>query len=279
VNKPAFTIATLAAIAIASATVGCERSQPPQTGTEQSPTGDPGTLALRANGEDFVRRGFVSKDGWQINFDRVAVHLSDVTAYQTDPPYNAEAGGPIQGQTEITLVEAKTVDLAAGDATAEPILVGEVSAPAGQYNALAWTLAKAPEEPEGGYPLILEGTAQKDGENVEFTLKIEDEITFHCGEFVGDERKGIVQPASNAELEATFHFDHLFGDGELPPEDELNRGAIGFEPLAALAQQGKVETDLAQLKQTSPATYEKIEQILPSLGHVGEGHCHAMPKS
>jgi len=29
-----------------------------------------GRLQVYANGEDFVRQGFVSKDGWSINFDQ-----------------------------------------------------------------------------------------------------------------------------------------------------------------------------------------------------------------
>ena len=41
-----------------------------ETETEQTQTTDntPGTLQLRANGEDFVREGFVSKDGWESDF-------------------------------------------------------------------------------------------------------------------------------------------------------------------------------------------------------------------
>ena len=38
-----------------------------------------GTLAFQANGEDFVRQGFVAKDGWTIDFDHVYVTLAEVT--------------------------------------------------------------------------------------------------------------------------------------------------------------------------------------------------------
>ena len=40
--------------------------------TVNASTGE-GSLVLVANGEDFVRQGFVSKDGWSINFE----HLRD----------------------------------------------------------------------------------------------------------------------------------------------------------------------------------------------------------
>ena len=37
-----------------------------------------GTLELRANGEDFIRQGFTSKDGWQIEFDHVYTNIQDL---------------------------------------------------------------------------------------------------------------------------------------------------------------------------------------------------------
>ncbi len=234
-----------------------------------------GTLQIRANGEDFVREGFVSKDGWNITFDKLYVNLAEVTAYQTAPPYNAETGGQLEAKETVLLLPEKTVDLAEGDETAAPILVAEVEAPAGRYNALSWKMPKATEGPAVGYSLVAIATATKDGQTIPFTLKIDEELQFTCGDFVGDDRKGILQPGGKADLEATFHFDHLFGDGEAPPDDEINTGALGFAPLAALAENGKVEADSNALQQKlSPEDYNQLKGILPSLGHVGEGHCH-----
>ncbi|HIK12855.1 MAG TPA: DUF4382 domain-containing protein [Oscillatoriaceae cyanobacterium M33_DOE_052] len=254
------------------------RGLSPSLPVSPSPQGGEGTgtLEIRANGEDFVREGFVSKDGWQISFDRVDAHISSVSAYQTDPPYDAEAGGEIKAKQTVSLPGATTVDLALGDEKAPPVVVGEVKAPPGTYNAIAWKLAKATTGENAGSALMLQGKATKDGKTLDFQIKIEEELAFSCGEFVGDDRKGILTPGGKADLELTFHFDHLFGDGSYPPNDDINLGAIGFEPLAALASGDKVEVDLATLKQKlSAADYQKIEEILPSLGHVGEGHCHA----
>jgi len=168
----------------------------------------------------------------------------------------------------------KTVDLAEGDESAEPIVVGEVSAPAGRYNALSWQMVKAPDGPAAGYPLVMQGTATKDGQTVDFNLKIDEELGFTCGDFVGDDRKGILTAGDAADLEATFHFDHLFGDSETSADDELNTGALGFDPLAAIAENGQLDADLATLReQLSQEDYVKLIEILPSLGHVGEGHC------
>lgn len=280
----------LATLALTSSLViqSCTGGQSPQATAPTSDTPSPaeqvtetasggtGTLTIRANGEDFVRQGFTSKDGWQVDFAHVYVNLSQVTAYQTDPPFDAEADKSIapKAKTKVSLDGIKTIDLAEGDANAEPILVGEVKAPAGRYNALSWQMVKAPEGPAAGYPLWIQGTATKEGRKVDFILKLDRELSFTCGDFVGDERKGIVQAGKAADLEATFHFDHLFGDADTPATDALNTGALGFEPLAAIAQNGKLDADLATLnKQLSQEDYNKLIQVLPSLGHVGEGHC------
>ena len=272
------------AIALSSAVLiqGCTSPQAPETAAPdpESSASAPaagsevGTLAVRANGEDFVREGFVSKDGWEISFDTLYVNLAEVTAYQTDPPFDPTAGATLDAAQTVKAAEVITLDLAAGDASAEPILIAEVEAPAGRYNALSWQMVPASEGPAAGYTLVMQGTATKGGESVDFTLQLDEELTFTCGDFVGDERKGILEAGSTADLEATFHFDHLFGDADAPMDDDLNMGALGFDPLAAIAQDGTLNADSSALQsQLSEADYNQILAILPSLGHVGEGHC------
>jgi len=240
----------------------------PATGSEA------GTLAVRANGEDFVREGFVSKDGWEISFDTLYVNLADVTAYQTDPPFDPTAGTTLDAVKTVKAADVITIDLAAGDESAEPILIAELDAPAGRYNALSWQMVPASEGPAAGYTLVMQGTATKDGQSVDFNLQLDEELKFTCGDFVGDERKGILDSGGTADLEATFHFDHLFGDADAPMDDDLNLGALGFDPLAAIAQDGTLNADSSALQsQLSEAEYTQILGILPSLGHVGEGHC------
>lgn len=233
-----------------------------------------GELTIRANGEDFVRQGFVSKDGWQIDFDHVYVTLTDIKAYQADPPFDAEAGGTPTATETVSITETTTVDLAEGDESAEPILVKSVEAPAGRYNAFSWQMVPAPAGPAAGQTIWIEGTAVKADETVDFVMKLDPDLAFVCGDFVGDERKGILEPAEQADLEATFHFDHLFGDGEAPPEDDINTGALGFDPLAAIADGNTLDIDMAAMEsELAPADYQLLMAILPSLGHVGEGHC------
>lgn len=240
-----------------------------ETSTEQT-----GTLQLVANGEDFIRQGFVTKDGWEMSFDHVYITLADVTAYQTDPPFDPEAGKEIEASQQVSLDQPQTVDLAAGDDNADPVLIKEIEAPAGRYNALSWQMVPASSGEAEGYPLVLDGTATKDGRTIDFVIKMSPELAFTCGDYVGEARKGILEPGGSADLEATFHFDHLFGDAEAPAEDEINTGALGFEPFAALAQDGQLDVESATLQERLPAAdYSKLLGILPSLGHVGEGHC------
>jgi hypothetical protein len=236
-----------------------------------------GTLQFNANGEDFVRQGFVSKDGWAITFDHVYITLADITAYQSDPPYDPHAGGEVEAKTQVALNGTHTVDLAEGAEDAPPILVGEVTgAAAGQYNAISWQMVRASEDPAAGYSLVVVGSAEKDGQTIDFTFKVEPEYTYTCGEYVGDARKGMLQKDGTADLEMTFHFDHIFGDAETPPDDDLNVGAVGFEPFAGVAQGGTLDVDMADLEtQLSATDYQMLVDILPTLGHVGEGHCHS----
>ena len=237
-----------------------------------------GTLQFHANGEDFVRQGFVSKDGWAITFDHVYVHLDDMVGYQTDPPYDPHTGGDVRAQAEAALDGTHTVDLAEGGPDADPILVGEVTgAPAGHYNASAWRLVKAETGPASGYSLVLVGTAEKEGQTVDFTIQVDTEYEYTCGEYVGDERKGILPADGTADLEMTFHFDHIFGDAGTPLDDDLNLGAPGFGPFAAtIGGSGTLQAGMAELQASmAPAAFQMLVDILPTLGHVGEGHCHS----
>jgi hypothetical protein len=247
-----------------------------QLGKERTETAKNGTLQFKANGEDFIRQGFTTKDGWELTFDHVYVNLADVTAYQADPPYDADKNGEVQAETKVSLPGTYSVDLAEGDENAPPILVGEVKdAPAGHYNAISWKMSKVAEGPTAGYSLVIIGKAVKDGKTINFTIKNEQEYKYTGGEYVGDERKGIIKEGGTADLEMTFHFDHIFGDAGTPADDELNVGAPGFEPFASLAEDGVLDVDMAGLKEKlSPEAYKKLEEVLPTLGHVGEGHCH-----
>jgi len=112
-------------------------------------SGEMGELEIRANGEDFVRQGFITKDGWQVDSDHIYVTLSEVTAYQSEPPFDANTKGTPKAETVVSIGEPITVDLAAGDDTAEPILVKTLEAPAGRYNALSWKVTPATTGPSG----------------------------------------------------------------------------------------------------------------------------------
>ena len=237
----------------------------------QSPDAQVGTLELQANGEDFIRQGFTSKDGWQIEFDHVYTTVQDVVAYQAVPPFTPETDVNITAETKALLTESASLDLAEGDENAEPILVEQIETPAGRYNALSWKIVSETEP-----SLRLIGTATREGETIPFEIAMHPSLEYFCGDFVGDERKGILDPGETAAVETTFHFDHLFGDIDTPEEDVLNRGALGFDPFAALAQDGAVNLTPEDLE----AKLTKVESlqladIYESLGHVGEGHCRA----
>lgn len=264
---------------IIAALMGCSQPETPQV--QNTPniaqTGEIGTVKFQANGKDFVRKGLVSKDGWTIKFDHVYVNFVDAMAYQADPPYNAETGTQPNAKTSISLVVKKIVDLAEGDDTAQPIIVNEVPAPAGKYNAISWNLRKGIEGAIADQVMVIEGVATKGDKEVPFVLKFDQEMQFICGDYVGEEPKGILQPGGTTNLEATFRFDYLFGDENKNATEKLNSNALGFEPLAAMAENGQLVADLSTLKQKlSQADYQKLIEILSNIAQVGEGDCKAI---
>lgn len=231
-----------------------------------------GFLQLMADGEDFIIEGLETKDGWNINFDHVYITVNDVIAYQTNPPFEAESDEPLEAEQSINLiVSPSTVDLMLGREDNSAILVTEVEAPPGHYNAISWQMYN---QADGASSFRLQGSAEKDGQEIQFNLNLPINISYTCGEFVGDERKGIVNEGETGEIHMTFHFDHIFGDAEKNDDHEVNLTALGFEPMANLAENGTLDVDLETLQNNlSEEDYQKLETSILELGHVGEGHC------
>lgn len=236
------------------------------------------SLVFVANGEDFVRQGFISKDGWSINFDHLYVNISEAIAYSTESSFEPQPGDTtesIEYQNSINFDPLTTSDLAAGDVNAEPVMVASAKVATGFYNALAWKLSPAAaDSPIAGNTMGLIGQATKDNQTINFDLSFNQSTEYICGEYVGEDRLGVVSANTTGKIEATFHFDHIFGDADTPPEDALNQGAVGFQPLANLANNGIVKLNQADLaSQLSTPDYQKLSETITDLGHVGEGHC------
>ncbi|MBD2652098.1 hypothetical protein H6G45_01055 [Synechocystis sp. FACHB-383] len=240
-----------------------------------SPPVNQGTLIVRANGEERAREGLTTKDGWFLDFSHVYVSLAEINAYQIEPAFDASTDAPLPDTAVAIAIPGSTVvDLAAAGKDAETVLVGETPAPAGKFNALSWQMPLAAAGPTQGYSILLEGTATKNGRTIPFRLGVKEQLGFICGDFVGDERKGILTAGGKADLEATFHLDHLFGEGKEPADSDINLSAFGFAPLAALAQEKGIEINSEDLQaQLGEADYQTFLQVLANLGHVGEGHC------
>lgn len=218
-----------------------------------------GTLRFFASGEELATEGFLApkltKDGWSLTFSHVFVTVSEVAAYQADPPYDAHAGGPIQATNTVALEGVQTIDLVMQADENSLVLVGEAPGPAGHYNALSWRVTRADEGMLAGYSMVLTGTAEKDGKTMNFQLYSTEERTYRCGEYVGEERKGFLEEGGYAEVEMTFHLDHIFGRADKAADDEMNLAALGFAPFADEAKKHTL-------------TLQGLH-----IGHAGEGHC------
>ncbi len=233
-----------------------------------------GVLIFTADGEEFIREGFVCKDGWALTFEHAYLTLASIAAFQTDPPFDTDRGWEFEDlvRVRVDLAGVHTVDLA--DPEAKPVVVGEATAaPAGRYNALYWELVRAPGGPAEGFAVLLIGTAAKDGKTIEFSLGLDRAVALLGGEYVGDERKGVLTPGGSADVEMTFHFDHLFGDYGEDPDHDINLNALGFGPLAALAVDGVLEVSLSDLEgRLTEEDLDLLVAVMTHLAHVGEGH-------
>jgi hypothetical protein len=228
--------------------------------------GDPGTLIVTANGEDFVRRGFTDRDGWGISFDHLYINLIDPTAYT---PHGEEA----------VLAGSHWVDLAAGDADAMPVEIGRLeSVRAANYQSLRFGLGRLEEGDFQGSSIVMIGRAVKDGTTLPFTIRLDEEMVFDGREgYVGDELKGLLAPGGVSEVEMTFHFDHIFGDQAASEDDHVNANSVGFAFFLPFVANGRV--DVSQAEITREPAYERLVRAVWNLGHLGEGHCEVSGQS
>jgi hypothetical protein len=220
-----------------------------------------------ANGEDFVRRGCVDKQGWSISFENLYVNIVEPTAYVPD------------GDEEVVLEGSHWVDLAEGTADAGPIVMGTAQeVPPANYQSLRFALGRTSEGPYAGSSIVMIGSAEREGLQVPFTIRLDEEMVFDGREgYVGEELKGLLQPGSTTEVEMTFHLDHVFGDNQADEEDHINTGSVGFDFFGAFAEDGVVDVSQADLQDAEG--YPTLVQALWTLGHLGEGHCAVSQQS
>jgi len=247
------------------------------SGCNQEPEG-PGTLQFYANGGDRVFVGMVSKDGWKMIFNHFYVSMKDITSFQTDPPYDPiYSADIIRYETSVSLDGVYTADIAQGEG--RRLVDSALEAPTGLYNAVSWYLVPGTEGNGAGHSVVMMGQAGKGDEILDFTLKLNFEGGYQCGNYFvsgSDVKDNIGELASGAtaEIEMTYAAEMLFGDGGQPITGILNRMTLGFEPLAALAESGVIDEDLSTLEQKlSAEDFELLMGTVPELGKVGEGRC------
>ncbi len=260
-----------------------------------------GTIVFTANGEDFVRNGFTSKDGWALSFDHVYAVIGGPTAFQV-PDESGGAGkisrhaghphvGLTSGGAHAALTGTFVVDLKQGDG---PATIGEIKGvEAGNYNRIAWDLktcdaqSAVPVSPVTaddlgivhGYCLVLSGSASKGAVTKNFVIRFNEPIYWVSTEAHQDDI-GIVPLGGTGFAEMTFHLDHVFGDSSSGPTEGVNPGAVGFDPFAALDQDSDDDlyVDGRVMELYMPAgVCRQLYRAFVTLGHSGESHCMFMP--
>ena len=219
-------------------------------------------MLFTANGEDFIINGLTSKEGWHIQFDNVLVNICDPEAYNPD---RTELKAVLEGH--------HMVDLKRGTSNQPQVSVGILpDAKAGNYQSLRFSLKQMETGEYAGYSIVLKGFAEKEKVKIPFLIKLDEELTFNGREgYVGDSIKGILHPGKTADVEMTFHFDHLFGNIEMDADDHVNSQSPGFEFFLHYIKDKKIDVN-QELTKSNPQ-YDILIQGIETLGHLGEGHC------
>ncbi|MCB1154683.1 hypothetical protein KDL45_13595 [bacterium] len=239
-----------------------------------------GTLNFYANGEEFGRNGFTTKDGWALSFDGFWANVTGFTAYQAaiteKHPGHPHSDIP-EGASHVALVDSYWVNLAEGD---DRTLVASMEdVPAGNYNYVNFVLDNTDEGDFAGNTIVWTGTATKDEDTVDFTIALPEQMIFiNCLQEVDDAEAGVVEDGGEGSVELTLHADHLFGDADEPEDtvDGVNEFALGFEPFAeyALANGNSIDTTGHDLSEFISDTEKQVfVTALYTIGHSGEGHC------
>lgn len=221
-----------------------------------------GTLEFRANGEEFIKQGLISKEGWHLQFDQLLINIANPTAYHCDTDL-----------PELTLKGNYLCDLTKGTKEDPSVLLKRLEqVQPGNYQSLRFSVEPLETGEYAGYSIILCGTAEKESAQLPFEIKLSEGLTFVGQEgYVGDSIKGLLNPGGTTDVEMTFHFDHLFGNQSAAQTSHVNIDSPGFALFANFAKEGVIQVDQNQL--INSPNYSKLMKALQSLGHLGEGHC------
>lgn len=238
---------------------------------------DPGqaTLRVTAYGEEFIEDRIpadVLVDGWEIDFHRFLVAISEVEA----------EGEPLAGAFVIDLTQASGGD---GHALGTVMLPAEGSphlafrvAPVSEATPVSATDDDVSTLVDAGASLWVEGQATKAGQTVSFAWPFTTDTRY-----VECHSTAVLAEGQEAHSQLTIHADHLFYD-DLDSEEPN----VAFDLVAAADadMNGEVTAEeLGALDITGESRYQVgsrditdlwgfIAAQTGTLGHIdGEGHC------
>jgi hypothetical protein len=201
--------------------------------------GAKGSLTVNASGEEAALQGYpvgegedeiAFADGWTLQFSKVIVSLSDFSLRTNEGEDARLVAGPV------------VADLHRGD----PELWQFDAVPARRWDRVGFRYVPATEGArkandvddddlekmvDGGYSLLVAGTAEQDEFQVEFEYGFDFTIDLdHCVSGTDETDGLVVAEGAAAEAQVTVHLDHLFFDSFA-----VDDAALRFEPMAAMA--------------------------------------------
>jgi hypothetical protein len=238
---------------------------------------DPGraTLRVTAYGEEFIEDRIpadVLVDGWEIDFGRFLVALSELEA----------DGEPLEGAYVVDLTQGSggsghALGTIALPAEGSPHLAFRV-APVSNASPVSATDADVSTLADAGASLWVEGTATRGDQTVTFALAFSTDTRY-----VECQSTAVLADGQEATSQLTIHADHLFYD-DLDSEepnvafdlvasaDSNMNGEVTAEELRGLdiTRQSRYQVGSRDITEL----WSYIEAQTSTLGHIdGEGHC------
>lgn len=174
-------------------------------------------------------------DGWSISFDRVVASVQDVRLQTTD------------GDDALLMADPVLIDLSAGPATTHEF----EGVPAQRWDSVSYRIAPATAASRliavdesirstmvgAGAALLVEGTATRDAESIDFSFAIPISVdSMDCESGVDGTAGMVVTEGGRADAALTLHFDHLFFD-----DYSVDGSDMRFDAMAATAVDGRVD--------------------------------------
>lgn len=210
-------------------------------------------LILYASGKDYVNKAFIDKDGWEINLTSVLLHIKDIE---------------INDNTVVKIYDKFLIELKSVDS--QNIKITEIGGyKPHKYKNILFSLKKTFDYDFPGYSCIIRGKARKNNKEIDFTIKLNEEIVWQI-EKEFSENKDLLNREEI--IQFNFNLEYIFGTDknvkkiiEIENKEEneileydINENAVGFNYFLSFEKNGIIDVSQEELLKKDQKNYKKL---------------------